>query len=70
MKNDGGTAFPLSGDRSSATDHRGLSKRDIFAALIMHAINVGRTDFSGDGEFMARWSYKVADHMIAERGKE
>ncbi len=70
--NDGGAAFPLApvvdpqtgvfcGPRSE-----GMTLRDWFAGMALAEHPCNGYDYEG----VAKWAYKVADAMIAEREKE
>ena len=67
---DGGPAFPI-GD--SDMFNRGMSLRDYFAAKAMGCAP-SKTPYNmksneTDSEFIARWSYVLADAMLKEREK-
>lgn len=74
--NDGGAAFPCHSDQSWA---EGMALRDYFAAKAMQAVMCGdlldraacesEADKERLSETVARYAYKFADAMLAERDK-
>lgn len=73
--NNGGPAFPRPGDQYSQSDSQdGMSLRDYFAAQALAgyasrplaSFDTGQAPSYAD---VARWSYKQADAMLAERTK-
>jgi len=72
MKNDGGKAFPT----VDTFEDGGVTMRDYFAAAAMEGelaaqINPGITyDKDAGRENLAKWSYQMADTMLAERERE
>ena len=76
MTNDGGPAFPVSNEQSDdgLSASKGMSLRDFFAA---GAMQVWLASWPNSGSHpgknldnaisIARWSYAIADAMIAER---
>lgn len=69
-QHDGGTAFPAAAiGETHQINREGMTLRDYFAAKAMHAYMSG-PDVSGNEESRrrcAKWSYQVADAMLAAR---
>lgn len=69
--NDGGPAFPT-GEYEKGTDRLigGMTLRDYFAAKALQALVqiAPDPDEKLKQEAIARWSYQIADAMLAERG--
>lgn len=63
--NDGGPAFPQKEPLSN--DWHGMSLRDYFAAKAMWMLI---RECAGSCQELARYSYQMADAMIAEREKQ
>ena len=63
-KNDGGPAFPESGERGKASGGEGMTLRDYFAAKAMQGMVANPENVSRAGASLA---YRMADAMLAAR---
>ena len=72
-KKTGGPAFPTTKESHMTICSRGMTLRDYFAAKAMQGVLSGVFSLSERGELpqqeLARFSYEIADAMIAEREK-
>ena len=68
-RDDGGPAFPLpvTSEISAAASYRGMSLRDYFAGQAIVSCLPGEQVRLGDIRAYARWAYRMADAMLAER---
>jgi hypothetical protein len=76
-RDDGGSAFPLAFETSDGYStkvhaNKGMSLRDHFAGQALMGLAAFDRPMGGDNrpEHFARWSYALADAMLAERNKE
>lgn len=67
--NDGGAAFPESGERGKAAGGEGMSLRDWFAGQALTGL-LANTNNSGVVQNYAEDAYAFADAMLAARNKE
>ncbi len=62
---DGGPAFPCEWKDFSPT--HGMTLRDYFAAKAMQGMLCEHEQLPDDNSTLARWSYDIADAMLAAR---
>ena len=76
-KPDGGPAFPITGVLTAPV-YNGMTLRDYFASAALQGYRsayhqwfqkMGATGEFADPQTMAKWAYKDADAMLAERLK-
>lgn len=78
--NDGGSAFPVPPERVNMVwdnahwsyADRGMTLRDYFAGQALHGILMNYTTekFGATEEMVARYAYRYADAMLAERARK
>lgn len=73
-KDNGGPAFPTDGfkyDSREVPNREGMTLRDYFAGqALMGLVAFDRPNTEGNKpEHFSRWSYAIADAMLAERAK-
>jgi len=83
-RNDGGPAFPESGERGNAASGEGMSLRDYFAIEALKGVGTWMPEYEANGKRVgayksicnpimqrarARWAYAQADAMLEERDK-
>lgn len=68
-KNNGGPAFPESGERGKSVGGEGMTLRDYFAAKAMQGFCTRPPEDVADMRLVAEQAYELADAMLAERDK-
>lgn len=65
--NDGGPAFPCTDAKGFVSE--GMSLRDYFAGQALQG-QLAERNSGKEPKYIAMWSYRYADAMLAERDKE